>query len=111
MIIIYDVEKDYKPEKLKEELILKNIENITEENVEELSHKINFRHGFNTNNPNRLNWIVQTDSKIWKHLMAKGKVYMNWRAHNIKGYINVNRCFNYSTVISIYAKCICIIQF
>jgi len=25
--------------------------------------------------------------------MAKGKVYMNWRAHNIKGYINVNRCF------------------
>jgi len=93
MIIIYDVEKDYSPEELKEELISKNIEDNTEENAEELSRKINFRYGFSTNNPNRRNWIVQMDSKIWKHLMAKGKVYINWKAHNIKEYINVIRCF------------------
>jgi len=57
MIIIYDVEKEYKPEELKEELILKNMDSIGEENSEELGRKIHFKHGISTNNPNRLNWV------------------------------------------------------
>jgi len=58
MIIIYDVEKEYKPEELKEELIRKNIDCIGEEDSEELGRRIHFRRGFSTSNPNRLNWIV-----------------------------------------------------
>jgi len=95
MIIIYDVEKEYNPEELKEKLILKNIDGIGEEDFEELCRKIHFRRGFSTNNPNRLNWVVQMDDKICRHQIAKKRVYMNWRSHNIKEYINVIRCFKY----------------
>jgi len=62
MIIIYDMEKEYKLEELKDELLWKN--SITEENIEEFSSKINFKYSFSTNNPNRLKtglykWMVR----------------------------------------------------
>jgi len=54
------------------------------QNAEEFNRKITFRRGYSINNPNRLNWVVPIDGKIWEQLMAKGMLYMNWRAHNIK---------------------------
>jgi len=42
MIIIYDVEKKYKPEELKQEFLWKNVDNINEENAEEISNKVEF---------------------------------------------------------------------
>jgi len=36
---------------------------------------------------------VQLDGDLWKQLAAKGKIYMNWRVHNVKEYVNVVRCF------------------
>jgi len=47
MLIIYDVEKEFKPEELKRELLWKNIDSITEENADRIGDKIEFRHCFN----------------------------------------------------------------
>jgi len=48
MLIIYDVEKEFKSEELKKELLWKNIDGITEENVDKLGDKLEFRHCFKT---------------------------------------------------------------
>jgi len=92
-LIIYDVEKEFRAEELKQQLLWKNIDNVTEGNYNEISKEVEFRHCFNTKNSNRVNWIVQLNGDLWKQLVAKAKVYMNWRVHNIKEYINVVRCF------------------
>jgi len=88
-LIIYDVEKEFRAEELKQQLLWKNIDNVTEGNYNEISKEVEFRHCFNTKNSNRVNWIVQLNGDLWKQLVAKAKVYMNWRVHNIKEYINV----------------------
>jgi len=55
MLIIYDVEKEFKPEELKGELIWKNIDSITEENADSIGDRIEFRHCFSARNSNRVN--------------------------------------------------------
>jgi len=88
MLIIYDVEKEFKPEELKRKLLWKNIDSITEENANKIGNKLEFRHCFKAKNSNRVNWIVQLDGDLWKQLVAKGKICMNLRVHNVKKYIN-----------------------
>jgi len=92
-LIMYDVEKEFRSEELQQELLWKNIDNITEENVDEISKKVKFKHCFGVKNSNTVNWIVQLDEGLWRQLVARAKVYMNWRVHNVKEYINMVRCY------------------
>jgi len=65
----------------------------TEDNLNEISKEVDFRHCIGAKNSKRVNWIVQLNGDLWKQLVAKSKVYMNWRVHNVKEYVNVMRCF------------------
>jgi len=76
-LIIYDVENEFRSEELQQELLWKNIDNITEENIDEISKKVEFKHCFGVKNSNRVNWIVQLDGGLWRQLIASAKVYMN----------------------------------
>jgi len=55
MLIIYDVEKEFKPEELKSELLWKNIDGITEENADNMGDRLEFRHCFKAKSSNRVN--------------------------------------------------------
>ena len=57
-VMIYDVEKDYKAEELKEDLVRKNFNNISESDLEQLKEPIIFVHPFKVKNGTRYNWIV-----------------------------------------------------
>ena len=58
-LIIYDVEKDYNEEELKEDLIRKNLDHVSDSDVEETRNTIKFVHKFRTKDERRVNWIVQ----------------------------------------------------
>nr|XP_034195367.1 uncharacterized protein LOC117611536 [Osmia lignaria] len=92
-IIIYDVEKEYKADELKEDLIFKNLEVRDDEYAEKLKRSIDFRHCFKTKNESRVNWIVQLPAKEYSALMLSRKVYMFWRIYKLKEYLNVMRCY------------------
>jgi len=55
MLILYDVEKEFKPEELKRELLWKSIDCVTEENVKSVGDKIEFKHCFSAKSSNRVN--------------------------------------------------------
>ena len=91
-IIIYDVEKDYKVEDLKEDLIKKNFDTNNEKELDELRNGILFRHCFKSKE-NRVNWIVQVPGRVLASLVNKGRIFMLWRVYRVKEYLNIIRCF------------------
>ena len=54
-IIIYDVEKEYKEEDLKEDLIRKNLGNLSDSEVVQLMNEIKFVHNFKAKDKKRVN--------------------------------------------------------
>ena len=54
-IIIYDVEKEYKEEDLKEDLIRKNLGNLSDSGVVQLMNEIKFVHNFKAKDKKRVN--------------------------------------------------------
>jgi len=40
-----------------------------------------------------VNWIVQLNGDLWRQSFAKTKIYINWKVHNVKEYINIVRCY------------------
>ncbi|KAK2578278.1 hypothetical protein KPH14_012227 [Odynerus spinipes] len=62
-IVIFDVEKDYKVEELKEDLIHKNCGTDNEDELRKLRQSINFKFSYKTKE-NRVNWIVQIPSVV-----------------------------------------------
>ncbi|XP_053993909.1 uncharacterized protein LOC128884518 [Hylaeus volcanicus] len=93
VIVIYDVEKDLKPEELKEDLISKNLVATDDQFKEELKEKVIFRHSFKTSHPDRVNWIVQLPGKAFDTLLNSGRAYMFWRSYRLREYLNIARCF------------------
>lgn len=91
-IIIYDVEKEYKLEELKEDFITKNFEKYNHKELDGLRETIVFRHHFKTKE-DRVNWIVQVPGRLLVDLINQGRIYMLWRTYRVKEYINVTRCF------------------
>ena len=92
-VIIYDVEKDYKAEELKEELIRKNFDNVPESELEHLKESIRFVHPFKVKNGTRHNWIVQLPAKLFASLISAGRAFLMWRTYRTSEYVNITRCF------------------
>lgn len=93
-IIVYDIEKEYKPEDLKEDLIAKNFQHETEQNLKVLKDKVHFRFCFRAqNNNSRVNWVIQMPFESVHRLSGNGGVFMFWRLYKFKEYINILRCF------------------
>lgn len=92
-VVIYDVEKDWKVEELKEDLVSKNFRGLSESEVNEIKEDLVFRHAFKSKNENRVNWIVQLPCKGFHKLRENGRAFMMWRAYRVKEYINIARCY------------------
>lgn len=78
-IIIYDMEKDYKAENIKEDLIRKNFEYLDIDTEDKLRKEIVMRHSFKSKD-NYVNWIVQIPSGFYGHLVDRGRIYLQWRS-------------------------------
>ena len=92
-IIVYDIEKDYKEEELKEELIRKNLGEVSESEFAELTNEIKFVHNFKVKDANRVNWIIQLPAKFYTNILNKGRVFMMWRSYRTKEFVNITRCY------------------
>ena len=92
-IIIYDVEKDYKEEDLKEDLIRKNLGDIPDSEVAELMNEIKFVHHFKVKDEKRVNWVVQLPAKSYLSIINKGRVFIMWRSYRVREFINITRCY------------------
>ena len=92
-IIIYDVEKEYKEEDLKEDLIRKNLGEFSESEVTELTNDIKFVHNFKVKDEKRVNWVVQLPAKYYSSILNKGRVFMMWRSYRTREYVNITRCY------------------
>lgn len=92
-LMIYDVEKEWKPEELREEFMAKNFDNISKEEKEKLGGMVKFRHAFKTKNASRVNWIVQIPAKLFGKVVDEGRVFMLWRTYKVREYINIARCY------------------
>ena len=58
-IIIYYVEKEYKEEDLKENLIRKNVGELSDsEEDTEMQNEIKFVHSFRIKDEKRVNWVI-----------------------------------------------------
>ena len=92
-IIIYDVEKDYKEEDLKEDLIRKNLGDIPDSEVSELMNEIKFVHHFKVKDEKRVNWVVQLPAKSYLSIINKGRVFIMWRSYRVREFVNITRCY------------------
>lgn len=91
-LIIYDVEKDYKIEDMKEDFLNKNFDKNNVNLINDLKEKIVFKYSFKAKE-NRVNWIVQVPGTILGNLVNRGRIYMLWRTYRVKEYLNVIRYF------------------
>ena len=92
-VIIYDIEREYKEEELKEDLIKKNLEISSDSEVEEAEKAIKFVHKFKAKDERRVNWIIQLPAKYHRMLANKGRAFLMWRSYCVKDYINVTKCY------------------
>lgn len=92
-IIIYDVEREWKADELREEFVSKNFEDLPEEELRKLAKKVVFRHAYKTKNVSRQNWIVQLPAKLFEKITKEGRSFMLWRTYKLKEYINIARCY------------------
>ena len=65
-VIIYDVETEYKEEELKEDLIRKNLDCISDCRFEEMKSMVKFVHNFKFKDGKRINWIIQLSTKLYE---------------------------------------------
>ena len=72
-VIIYDIERKYKEEELKEDLIKKNFEISSDSEAEEVEKAIKFVHKFKAKDERRVNWIIQLPAKYHRMLANKGR--------------------------------------
>lgn len=91
--IIYGVEREYKEEDLKEDLVKKNLDISSESEAEEAKKLIKFVHSFKAKDERRVNWIIQLPPKYHKALTSKGRAFLMWRSYGIRNYVNVTKCY------------------
>lgn len=91
-LIIYEVEKEYKAEDIKNDLIEKNFEMFDKKELESIKEKVTLKHSFKTKS-NNVNWIVQLPGIYLERLIDRGRIYLQWRTYRIKEYLNITRCF------------------
>lgn len=94
LLMIYDIEKDMTKDDILEDLILKNMDidkNETQFTV--MREQIKIVHMFNIKNTDRSNALIETNATIYNKLINKNRIYIGWRTHRIKEYINVTRCY------------------
>ena len=91
-VIVYDEEKEYKKEELKEDLIRKNLGEVSESEFAELTNEIKFVHNFKIKDGNRVNWVIQLPAKYYTSILNKGRVFMMWRFYRTKEF-NITRCY------------------
>ena len=54
-VILYDIEREYKKEELKDDLIRKNFDTIPDSEMEELKKSVRYVHSFRSKDPKRVN--------------------------------------------------------
>jgi len=91
-VMIYDVEEEYKEEELKEDLIKKNFDGLSEQDQTVLRDGTKFQNSFKTKE-NRVNWIVQIPGTFLNNILTRGKIYLAWQTYRIREFLNVVRCF------------------
>lgn len=104
-IMIYDVEKEYKIEEMKEEFIDKNFDVLEKSEIEILKDNVIFAHSFKTKDEKKVNWVVQIPGRFYERLLDRGRVYIMWRSYRIKEFINVIRCYKCQGYGHIAATC------
>ena len=92
-VMVYDVEKDYKEDELKEDLVRKNSDNIPESEIEEMKESIRFVHSFKCKSGSNLNRIVQVPAKLYANLTSAGRAFLMWKTYRVKEYVNITRCY------------------
>ena len=75
-ITIYDVEKEYKEEDLKEGLIRKNFAVPSVSEVSEMMNEIKIVHSFKAKDKNKVNWVIQLPAKYYTNILNKCRVFM-----------------------------------
>ena len=85
--IIYDVEREYKEEELKEDLIKKNFEISSDS--DEIKRTMRKRKFAQAKDRRRVNWIIKLPAKHHKMLTSKGRAFLIWRSYGIEDNINV----------------------
>lgn len=91
-IIIYDVDKTLTKEEIVEQIIAKNIDELST-NKEILKEKIKCRFNIKTKNINRVNWVIELPTEIYKNLIVKERIYIGFLSYKIKTFVNITRCF------------------
>lgn len=92
-IIIYDVDKDYNVDELKDDFINKNFSQEQVLELERSNKQINFKFCFKNKINTRVNWIVQIPADYYQVLLDRGRIYLSWRMHRVNEYIGLLRCF------------------
>lgn len=92
-IIVYDVERDWKAEELKEEFLAKDFIGVPETDMQRLAKKVSFKHSYKTKNAGRVNWIVQLPARLFEEILREGRAYMLWRSYRVKEYLDIARCY------------------
>lgn len=91
-VIIYDVEREYKEEDLKEDVIMKYHE-IISDSEDEIKKTVKFLHNFKARDEGQINWIIQLPEKYQKMLTAKGREFLLCRSYGIREHMNVTKCY------------------
>ena len=85
--IIHDVQREYKEEELKENLIKKNLEISSDS--DEIKRTMRKRKFAQAKNKRRVNWIIKLSAKHHKMLTSKERAFLMWRSYGINDNINV----------------------
>lgn len=91
-IVIYNVERDYKIDELKEDFIHKNFDNEDDTAINRLKSEVNFRHSYKIKD-NLVNWIVQVPGPYMTSLLKRGRIFLSWKTYRIKEHYNITRCY------------------
>lgn len=94
LIMIYDIEKDMNKDDIVEDLILKNMDiDKNDARYVETQEEIKIVHMFKIRNTDRNNVLIETNAVIYNKLINKDRVYIGWRTHRVREYINLTRCY------------------
>lgn len=91
-LTIQEVEREYKAEEIKNDLVMKNFKTFVKKELEEISEKISMKYSFKTKS-NHVNWIVQLRGMYMERLVDRGRIFLQWRMYRIKEYLKIARCY------------------
>lgn len=91
-LIIYDVDRSLTKAEFIEQLWVKNLKhkNVTKEKCD---NSITHRFSIKTKNQEKENWVISLPSDLYKLLIDKGRIFINFYSLKIKSFINITRCF------------------